>query len=174
MIREFFMQTERIGFSKWQEGDLTLAETLWGNQQVTQYICASGKFSAQDIKNRLSKEITTGKTQNMEYWPIFEISTNEFIGCCGLRPYKGKEYETGIHLLPEFWGKGYASEALTAVIQYAFTMLDAEKLFAGDNPKNINSRRLLNRLGFIYIGDEFYAPTGLYHPSYELKNNKKS
>ncbi len=40
MAREFFMETERIGFSKWQEDDLTLAETLWGNQQVTQYICA--------------------------------------------------------------------------------------------------------------------------------------
>ena len=72
------MQTERIGFSKWQEGDLILAETLWGNQQVTQYICAGGTFSMQDIKNRLSKEITNGKTQNMEYWPIFEIITNEF------------------------------------------------------------------------------------------------
>lgn len=173
MVREFFMQTERIGFSKWQEGDLTLAETLWGNQQVTQYICAGGTFSMQDIKNRLSKEITNGKTQNMEYWPIFEIITNEFIGCCGLRPYKEKEFETGVHLLPGFWGKGYASEALTAVIKYAFTMLEAEKLFAGHNPKNTNSRRLLNRLGFTYIGDEFYAPTGLYHPSYELKNNRK-
>lgn len=174
MAREFFMETERIGFSKWQEDDLTLAETLWGNQQVTQYICADGKFSRQDIKNRLSKEITTGKTQNMEYWPIFEMITNQFIGCCGLRPYKDKEYEAGVHLLPEFWGKGYASEALTAVITYAFTVLDAEKLFAGHNPKNTRSGRLLNRLGFTYIGDEFYAPTGLYHPSYELKNDKKS
>lgn len=91
----------------------------------------------------------------MEYWPIFDIITNEFIGCCGLRSYKGKEYETGIHLLPEFWGKGYVSEALTVVIKYAFTILEAEKLFGGHNPKNIKSRRLLNRLGFTYMGDEF-------------------
>lgn len=173
MEREFFMQTERIGFSKWKEEDLSFAEMLWGNPQVTQYICASGQFSMQDIKNRLSQEITNDKTQNMEYYPIFEIITNKFIGCCGLRPYKGKEYETGVHLLPEFWGKGYGSEAIAAVIKYAFTILGAEKLFAGHNPKNTASRQLLNRLGFAYIGDEFYAPTGLYHPSYELRNDRK-
>lgn len=172
MEREFFMETERIGFSKWKEDDLALAEMLWGDQQVTQYICASGKFSMQDIKNRLDQEIINGKTQNVEYWPIFEMITNKFIGCCGLRPHKEKVYETGVHLLPEFWGKGYASEAVAAVIQYAFTMLDAENIFAGHNPKNTNSRQLLNRLGFTYIGDEFYAPTGLYHPSYELKNRQ--
>lgn len=173
MKREFFMQTERIGFSKWQVDDLAFAEMLWGNQQVTQYICASGKLSMQDIKNRLNQEIAHGKSKSMEYWPIFEIITNKFIGCCGLRPYKEKEYEIGVHLLPEFWGRGYASESVVAVIKYAFTMLDAEKLFAGHNPKNTASRQLLNRLGFAYIGDQFYAPTGLYHPSYELTNDKK-
>lgn len=69
--------------------------------------------------------------------------------------------------------KCYGSEAIAAVIKYAFTILGAEKLFAGHNPKNTASRQLLNRLGFAYIGDEFYAPTGLYHPSYELKNDRK-
>ncbi|MCI8511235.1 MAG: GNAT family N-acetyltransferase [Lachnospiraceae bacterium] len=168
MERNFFMQTNRIGFSKWSGSDLPFAERLWGNQEVTKYICASGRFSRQDIKNRLNQEITNGETQNIEYWPVFEVTTGKFIGCCGLRPYKEKEYEIGVHMLPEFWGQGYAFEAAAAIIQYAFSELNAQKLFAGHNPNNISSRKLLNKLGFIYIGDEFYPPTGLYHPSYEL------
>lgn len=170
MTPEFFMQTDRIRFSKWCENDLFYAEMLWGNPKVTEYICASGIFTMQDIENRLNQEIVNGETKGIEYWPLFEIATGKFIGCCGLRPYKENEYETGIHLLPEFWGQGYAVEAVTAVIEYAFTRLGAQKLFAGHNPNNIASRKLLNKLGFIYIGDEFYAPTGLYHPSYELEN----
>ncbi len=169
MERKYFMQTERIQFSKWQENDLTLAYILWGNPNVARYICALGKFSMQDIQDRLNQEISNGKTYNVEYWPIFEIAANALIGCCGLRPRKEKEYELGVHLLPEFWGRGYASEAATAVMRYAFTRLDAETLFAGHHPKNIASQKLLNKLGFTYIGDEFYGPTGLYHPSYELK-----
>ncbi len=170
MARKYFMQSDRIGFSKWCESDFNFAEMLWGNQDVTKYICASGKFSIQDIKDRLHQEIVNENTQNIEYWPIFEIAANRFMGCCGLRPYKENEYEMGVHLLPEFWGKGYASEAAAAVIKYAFTGLSAQKLFAGHNPNNTASRKLLNKLGFVYVGDEFYAPTGLYHPSYELES----
>lgn len=171
MEREFFMKTNRIGFSKWNLRDILLAEKLWGNQKVTRYICANGKFSKHDIKMRLYQEIENEKAQNIEYWPIFELTTNSFIGCCGLRPYKANEYEIGFHLCPEFWGKGYAVEAANAVIKYAFTVLGAKKLFAGHNPNNATSEKFLNKLGFTYIGDEFYAPTKLYHPSYELTSS---
>ena len=171
MLREFFLRTERIGFSKWNEDDIKLAELLWGDPEVTRYICADGIFSKNDILNRLAKEISNDVAFSVQYWPIFELTTNELIGCCGLRPYKENVYEIGFHLRPKFWGQGYAFEAANATIQYAFAKLKAEKLFAGHNPNNIASKKLLKKLGFTYTGDEYYEPTGLYHPSYELEDN---
>lgn len=170
MDREFFFKTNRIGFSKWVQNDLELAKLLWGNPSVTRYICANGTFNINDIINRLDTEILNESLYQVQYWPIFELATNDLIGCCGLRPYKTNEYEIGLHLRPEFWGQGYAQEAADAVIEYAFKVLGAKKLFAGHNPDNGKSRKLLNKLGFIYIGNEFYEPTGLCHPSYELRN----
>lgn len=112
-----------------------------------------------------------GDAETMKnYCPIFDLSSNEFIGCCGLRPYKKNQYEMGFHLRPKYWGKGYTTEAANAVIDYAFHHFHADGLFAGHNPKNVVSRKVLLKLGFVYIGDKFYAPTGLYHPSYDLKN----
>lgn len=169
MDRTFFMKTDRIGFSRWSAQDEPLARLLWGNPQVTRYICASGAFSEADIAGRLAQEIANDEQAQIQYWPIFEIASGGFIGCCGLRPRRGNEYEIGFHLRPEFWGRGYAAEAARAVIRYAFDELEAEKLFAGHNPRNAASRKVLGKLGFDYIGDEFYAPTGLYHPSYELR-----
>ena len=169
LIRNFFLTTNRIGFSKWQKSDMNLAELLWGNPDVTRFICASGKFSEDDISARLEKEISNEKEYHVQYWPIFSLSSKSLIGCCGLRPYRGNTYEIGFHLRPQFWGKGYAMEAATAVIDYAFSILKAEALFAGHNPNNIASSKVLLKLGFHYVGDEFYEPTGLYHPSYELK-----
>ena len=58
-------------------------------------------------------------------------------------------------------------------IDYAFTVLKAEGLFAGHNPQNIASQKILSKLGFHYIDDEFYEPTGLYHPSYELTSSSQ-
>lgn len=54
------------------------------------------------------------------------------------------------------------------MIRYAFERLQADRLFAGHNPNITASKRVLLKLGFTYIGDEFYPPTGLYYPSYEL------
>lgn len=39
MERDFFLRTNRIGFSKWEKGDRKLAELLWGDPDVTQIIC---------------------------------------------------------------------------------------------------------------------------------------
>ena len=166
--KPYFLKTDRIGFLRWEVTDTELAETLWGDPEVTRFICASGVFTKPEILKRLNTEIQNGSEYGLQYWPIFELATDELIGCCGLRPRREKEYEIGFHLRPEFWGQGYAKEAAEAVIQYAFAVLKAEKLFAGHNPKNIASQKVLARLGFAYIGDEYYEPTGLYHPSYEL------
>lgn len=173
MDRGFFLKTNRIGFSRWAQGDLELAELLWGNPAVTRYICADGIFSINDIINRLNTEIHNESLYQVQYWPIFELAANDLIGCCGLRPYRANEYEIGFHLRPEFWGQGYAEESANAVIKYAFTVLKAEKLFAGHHPDNSKSRKLLNKLGFVYTGDEFYEPTGLYHPSYVKLTDEK-
>jgi len=126
MKRKFFLKTDRIGFSKWLQNDIELAKLLWGNPAVTKYICASGVFNIDDIENRLSTEILNDSVYRVQYWPIFELATNDLIGCCGLRPHKANEYEIGFHLRPEFWGKGYAKEAANATIDYAFSVLSSQ------------------------------------------------
>ena len=167
--REYFLKTERTFFSKWETDDTELAMSLWGDKDVTRYISASGAFTKEEVLARLEKEIANQEKYQIQYWPVFDKETKELIGCCGLRPYEEKVYEIGFHLRPRFWGHGYAVEVANAVIQYAFDNLEADALFAGHNPKNEASKKVLNKLGFQYVRDEFYEPTGLDHPSYELK-----
>ncbi|MCF7616684.1 GNAT family N-acetyltransferase [Bacillus sonorensis] len=167
----YFLQTERLGFSLWAKADLHLAKALWGNADVTRYISADGKWTEKEVKDRLLKEIAQYQNHGVQYCPIFEAKQNVFIGCCGLRPYdlENGVYEFGCHLVRSMWGKGYASEAAMAMIDYACKDIKANKLFAGHHPQNSASRKLLERLGFQYTHDEYYPPTGLHHPSYELK-----
>lgn len=169
-IREYFLKTQRIGFSKWNEKDFELAHKLWGEAEVTRFICAAGTFTQKDIAERLKTEIKNDQLYHIQYWPIFELATDKLIGCCGLRPY-GKEvcdYELGFHLRKEYWAKGYAFEAATAVINYSIDILKANRLYAGHHPQNAASEKLLAKLKFQFIGTNFYEPTGLYHPSYQL------
>ncbi|WP_349768937.1 GNAT family N-acetyltransferase [Hungatella hominis] len=174
MMREYFLRTQRVGFSVWNKNDIELANQLWGEADVTRFICATGKFTKQDVIKRLEIEIQNEKLYHIQYWPIFELATNELIGCCGMRPFKTEihTYEIGFHLCKQFWGKGYASEAANTVINDSFEILNATKLFAGHHPQNTASKKLLEKLGFRFIGANFYEPTGLYHPSYELNSGE--
>jgi RimJ/RimL family protein N-acetyltransferase len=164
----YFLRSERLGFRTWSDGDLELALGLWGDPEVTRLI--GGPFSEEQVRERLSREIETQRSHKVQYWPVFLLATGEHVGCSGLRPYRPEEeiLEIGFHLRRAHWGHGYAPEAARAVIVHAFTTLGASALFAGHNPANDASRRLLEKLGFRYTHDETYPPTGLNHPSYLL------
>ena len=164
----YFLQSERLGFRPWSETDMELAMALWGDPEVTRLI--GGPFSREQVQERLSQEMATMQSRGIQYWPIFLLATGEYAGCCGLRPYKSEEgiCEIGVHLRKAFWGQGYAPEAARAVVEYAFHTLGVKALFAGHNPGNAASRRVLEKLGFRYTHDEYYPPTGLDHPSYLL------
>jgi Acetyltransferases, including N-acetylases of ribosomal proteins len=168
-MRKYFMKTSRIGFSTWEKSDFDLALLLWNNPDVTKYI-SSGGFSEEQIKTRFETELKNMELYKIQYYPLFDLQTGNFIGCCGLKPsnISANAYETGFHLLPDYWGKGIATEVGEAVINYAFNVMKVNEIYAGHNPNNIGSKKVIEKLGFQYIEDSFYEPTGLYHPLYKL------
>ena len=167
---DYFLTTQRLGFREWTMQDIPLAISLWGDVMVTNLIDARGQLTHDQVTERLTKEIASMKQYGVQYWPIFELATGEFLGCCGLRPYRLDDgtYELGVHLCADRWGRGYATEAGAAVINYAFEKLGAKGLFAGHHPRNAASSNFLQKLGFRHTHDEYYPPTGLQHPSYLL------
>ncbi len=170
---EYFLSSARLGFRCWRESDLGHAIELWSDTEVTRYISARG-FTRDDIEQRLKREIDSQREHALQYWPIFLLATGEHVGCCGLRPRANEPDvpEIGFHIASRHWRRGYALEAASRVIDYAFTERAAPALFAGHNPHNAASRALLLRLGFVHTHDELYPPTGLQHPSYRLTRER--
>ena len=58
------------------------------------------------------------------------------------------QVEVGCTLKKTFQGKGYATEALTAMVNYFFTILKKHRIVASIDPRNTASIRLIERLGF--------------------------
>jgi [ribosomal protein S5]-alanine N-acetyltransferase len=172
--RPYFLKTARLGFGHWALDDLPLANALWGDPQVTRLI--GGPFSAEQVAQRLAREIETMVSAGMQYWPMFWLADGGFVGCCGLRPYQpeARILELGFHILPAYWGKGVALEAGRAVIDFAFDELRAAALFAGHHPANAASRRVLEKLGFRFTHEQLYPPTGLMNPSYLLAPEQRA
>lgn len=77
----------------------------------------------------------------------------EFIGMCGLAFRAGEAApELGYWFGEPFWGRGLATEATRAVIDYAFTETDADRLLGAARVVNPASRRVLEKCGFQWCG----------------------
>ncbi len=170
---ETVLESDRLVFRRWRAGDLDLAAALWSDPEVTRFI--GGPASPGAVAARLAAEIASEAEVGFQYWPMFQRSDGDHVGCCGLRPCRPAEaiHELGVHIRPAFWRRGYALEAARAVIAHAFGPLGARALFAGHNPDNDASRAMLAKLGFRYTHDELYPPTGRLHPSYLLDPPQK-
>jgi RimJ/RimL family protein N-acetyltransferase len=73
------------------------------------------------------------------------------IGACGI-DVREDSAELGYWLGVPFWGCGYATEAVRAVIDYAFGELGHEVLHSGARVSNPASRRVLEKCGFQWTG----------------------
>ena len=161
-------ESPRLLFRSWTEADINLATKLWANPDVMRYL--GGPYTAAQIERRLQREIDNARQFGIQYWQILVKEGGAYAGVCGLKPFKPEsgEYELGFHLLPDFWGRGYASEAARASIDFAFKTIGATALYAGHHPDNDSSRTLVRRLGFEQLGTHYFEPTSLQHPWYRL------
>lgn len=73
------------------------------------------------------------------------------IGACGISNQDGGP-DVGYWLGVKYWGQGYATEAVRALIDFAFTELDHDVLQAGARVTNPASRRILEKCGFQWTG----------------------
>jgi RimJ/RimL family protein N-acetyltransferase len=77
------------------------------------------------------------------------------IGICGIELREG-EAEIGYWLGVPFWGRGYATEAVRALIDHAFGELGHDALVSGARVSNPASRRVLEKCGFQWTGVGLY------------------
>jgi RimJ/RimL family protein N-acetyltransferase len=77
---------------------------------------------------------------------------NAVLGAVGISTSEREPPELGYWLGVPFWGNGYATEAVRAVIDHAFADLAFEALGAGARVTNPASRRVLEKCGFQWTG----------------------
>ena len=99
----------------------------------------------------LLNEIHDGfKRRALLKWGIARNTDNALIGTTTLfnLDFNSRRAEIGYGLGRAHWGHGYMHEALTALLNYAFDVLEFRRLEADVDPRNVASIRTVERLGF--------------------------
>ncbi|QKJ62870.1 GNAT family N-acetyltransferase [Flavobacterium sp. M31R6] len=95
-------------------------------------------------------------------WAVILKKTNEFIGWSGIKLIKEtinnhqNFYEIGYRFIQKHWGKGYATEAGLAFVDFAFNEMKVEVLYAYADAGNKGSRHILGKLGMHYVNSFEY------------------
>ncbi|WP_428229808.1 GNAT family N-acetyltransferase [Flavobacterium sp.] len=126
--------------------------------------------SVDQIKNiqQQYKDLGTGR------WAVVLKETNEFLGWSGIKFITNEInnhkdfYEIGYRFIEKHWGKGYATEAGKAFVDYAFDVIKVDALYAYADAGNEGSRKILEKLGFRYVNSFEYEEE--LEVWYELKN----
>jgi len=96
-------------------------------------------------------------------------SSLEFIGWCGLKYLpETNEVDLGYRFMKKFWGKGYATEAALACIEYGFTKLNLPLIIGRALPGNLASIKVLEKCGMKYLYEEVMH--GYLHKTYQVTN----
>lgn len=118
----------------------------------------------QDVKNFVQRFIEQQQeAPRLKYQLAIVLpNSNKVIGNIGIRKREVKAYhaELGYELDPREWHNGYATEAATAMLKFAFEELHLHRVMARVNANNHNSIRLLEKLGMRQEGrlreEEFF------------------
>ncbi len=146
------LETKRLALRAPRLGDAKTVAALANDRRIAENTARiPHPYKMSDAENF----ITGANKAGGEAVFLITLRDGPIVGACGL-VMQEQTPELGFWLGVDYWGKGYATEALHAVIDYAFTDLGHEALQAGARVTNPPSRRVLEKCGFQWTGVGLY------------------
>ena len=141
------LETERLILRRWEEADLHDLHRYARDPQVG-YPAGWQPHTGIEESGAMLQSLMKSE----HAWAIVLKETNRVIGHIKLTPNtnKGRNYAKSVSyaLSRERWGRGFMTEALGAVVKYAFEEIHVDMLTAFRYPENISSGRVLEKCGF--------------------------
>lgn len=148
------LETERLILRNYRETDLVNLHTLKSNSLVWMYSDKEDLTDIEETQNHLDYTMQNYKNGKFDFQALFLKKTEEYIGEAGILSYRlnSNRGVIGYNLLPEYWGNGYATEIIKALVEYSFEKIKMERVEALVADGNVSSRRVLEKSGFILEG----------------------
>jgi RimJ/RimL family protein N-acetyltransferase len=153
-VPEFRLETERLILREWRETDIEPFHAICSDPVV---MATLGPLMTRDQVVALVARMQRLQNELGHcFWAMERKEDHHLIGWCGIirgdvgTPVIGK-LEAGWRMTPSAWGKGYAAEAASASVQWAFNTLPDDAVWAITSTENRASRAVMQRLGMVHL-----------------------
>jgi RimJ/RimL family protein N-acetyltransferase len=150
-MSDFYLETERLVIRNWKEEDRELFHLINSDDRVMQYFPFRRTREQSDIMfDELRADIAK---LGYGYTAVELKETGECLGFCGLHHCNAEpvlEYENieiGWRLAPQYWGKGYITEAAFCLLQFGFEALQLDEIISFAVYTNEKSLAVMERIG---------------------------
>ncbi len=129
--------------------DLDLYQQLFRSERATRYLIQQTAFSEQDVIATLEQRLSHWNQYGFGAFTLVQKGSQRKIGYVAVEVVAGNTQYVELHfaLLPEFSGYGFATEAGKACIDFAFALGRDSYIFGVARSQNIDSIRVLEKLG---------------------------
>lgn len=143
------LQTDRLELRRFRHADIHKVYEGLSNPSVTRYYAAHFD-TLEETEEQMEWFESLWRERSGMWWAICRQGEKQLIGACGFTHYKPHtaSLDIGYWLLPAQQGKGFAREALEALLLFCFEQLQARRIEAWVEQGNKPSERLLRHLGF--------------------------
>nr|WP_314838781.1 GNAT family N-acetyltransferase [uncultured Flavobacterium sp.] len=171
---DLILETDRLLLREMKLSDAEALFEMDRNPNVHQYLWNKPVKDISEVHATIESVQLQYINNNIGRFVMVLKENQELIGWAGLKfnteivNNKIHFYDIGYRLDEKFWGKGYASEASFAWLEYGFQTMKIPLMEAAAHTDNIASNRILQKIGLQMT--ETYLEDGVSWNWYELKN----
>lgn len=127
---------------------------IWSDPDVTKFMNISNFTHEVQAKEMIEMLEELAQASKAIRFSMIEQECNEIIGTCGFNSidFENAKAEIGYDIAKAYWGMGYATEGICALLNYAFETLELNRIEAKVEPANVNSIKVLKKLNFTFEG----------------------
>jgi ribosomal-protein-alanine N-acetyltransferase len=144
------LKTERLILREFVPQDADALAAVLGDPVAMQYY--PEPFNRKEVEEWIERNRQRYQHEGYGLWAMLLRDKDELIGDCGcyLREIEGRSsVEIAYHVRRDLWGKGYATEAAQACMEYAFTRPDIDRVISLIRPENVQSIRVAEKNGLM-------------------------
>jgi ribosomal-protein-alanine N-acetyltransferase len=121
------------------------------DSEVTKYLTWYPNRSVAETREFVRSCIAAWEAEKSFQWAIIQKNRNHAIGMIGFRP-DGHKWELGYVLTRAYWGKGYMTEAVKALVDWALKQSEIYRVWAVCDLENRASSRVMEKAGMTKEG----------------------
>lgn len=147
------LQTARLTLHPFDEGDTDRLFELFGDPEVMRFVGRGAPLDRDELVASQARVAAHWRAHGFGPLAVVERASGALIGECGLQLLEdGPDVELTYTLARGFWGRGYATEAAAAALDWGFGALGLTRIVGVAYPENLASQRVLEKVGMRRLG----------------------